>query len=406
MNGAESGSADGAIRAALGHLAAAAGQVAFFALSARALPAGSFVVAQAALAPAFVLLLPAYAWRARNAARPGTAPSGAGTFAVALGAAAVLGALFGAIAARGSAPLSASAFALGALAAAGLATHHAHLGRLLGLGAEKRFAALLAFEPALRCLLALLLLRAAPLDPLRSLLGAFAASTLLSAALGGRSAPTRRPGPPLPATTLSRPAAMAALLALGLLAALECSLAPAVLGVEEAARVSAASVAARPILLLAFPSALLVALGAQPPNPPPSSWSRLRRYALPTAAAGVVIGLLAPPIGAPLLEALLGPPYAALGARLQLRTVGGAALALSLLLLAYGTARGRVSLALLPLLSAGLFAARYRATAADVEPGWLYVAACLLTAATLLVVAWGPDALAVWARRRALRSRR
>ncbi|MBI4882306.1 MAG: hypothetical protein HY812_21990 [Planctomycetes bacterium] len=242
------------------------------------------------------------------------------------------------------------------LAGSGLLFGHA-TGALLGAGEDRAFAVLIVLDPILRCLLAAVCatlgLGAEGLGPLVSILCASAATTALARAWlpaeaqeASEDAPRRRRA----RTPLAAPPALAALASFGLLVFLDAALVRLVLTPLEAARFAAIAVASRFLVLLPFPLALLTMAAARGrmrrrEAPLPELLSKL---ALAFCALGLCV-LLINELGGWVLGFVLDDAkYGGLERLYARYALAAAVYGLTEMVLLFGIALGRVSLALLP----------------------------------------------------------
>ena len=229
-------------------------------------------------------------------------------------------------------------------------------GSLLGSGRERRYALLLLIDPWLRCgafaLFNGLGLGRDGSGPLAAIFIGLSVSIVFARlALPGRARdaklPSRRSGH---AVQLARPTALLALLSCGLLLFLDVALVRHFLEPGEAARFAAVAVASRFLILLPIPLALLlvplVRLRIQRREPTLPAFLRT----LGSMSIVLLLGLLAVnEFGGRLLAFFLdGDRYGDLRSEYIRYALAAAVHALSALLVFYGIALDRVSLALLP----------------------------------------------------------
>lgn len=230
-------------------------------------------------------------------------------------------------------------------------------GTLLGSGRDRMFALLLALDPALRCVVAALLLLlgvggnglaallALLIGPLVALL---LARSGLPAATADAGRERRRS---LLVALLGSAPSFAALTALGLLSFLDVLFVRHVLDGWAAAEFAAIAVGSRFLLLLPLPVSLMLSIGiAQRPD---RARLPLRAVLQPVGMVIIILllGLLViNEFGGPLLSLILdGDQYGHLENEYVRYALAASLLSLSQVLVFLGIALGRVSLALLPL---------------------------------------------------------
>ncbi len=231
--------------------------------------------------------------------------------------------------------------------------HGVSTGTVLGSERDRRFAALVVFEPVLRCLLAALLLS---LGVGADGPGPVAAMTVSLAATAGFG---RFMFPPEPRPderprrrrrqALATPAAVAAIAAYGVLLGSDVLLARLTLSPDEAARYAGVAAASRFLVLLPFPLSLLLLArlrGAAGRRAPVRELAR--------ALGGIVVGdlvllLVVNEFGRSLLDTFLAPErFDGLGGAYSAYAIAAALYGIAQVLLIFGVALDHVSLVLLP----------------------------------------------------------
>lgn len=247
--------------------------------------------------------------------------------------------------------------ALAPLLAAGSLLHCIGAGLLLGAGQERAFAFVIALEPVVRSAAAIAFVRLGLGDfgPLLAIVFATTAMATVARALLPRTdSGTASPIAALPRRSaldaLKAPTALLALFALGTIATADVPFTRAVLPAELAGRYAALAAAGRFLLLLPVPLAivLIARIGRDAARNRPTLRPFLKALLLLAAALGGALVLLFL-LGAEYLAVVLdGERYGDLAPELLRYGFAAAALALASLLVFYGIALGRVSLALVP----------------------------------------------------------
>lgn len=344
---------------ALAYVGAAALQLLFLKGCAVYLELSDFGAIQVAFSLSFATSFVAMALRAASATRAAdAAPSNAAErfdrlarrlTAIAGGAAALFAVL--PVADRLSLPNVAVAAAMPILVAVSI-LHGVSTGTVLGSERDRRFAALIVFEPALRCLIAALLfsigVASDGLGPVLAMIVSLGAT----AGFGRLMFPAEPPGDrPRRARRqpLSAPVTIAALAAYGLLLASDIPLARLVLDADEASRYAGIAVASRFLVLLPFPISLLLLARLRGRAGRVAPVRELARALAAVAIGDVVFLFLLNEFGGALLELLLAPDhFDGLRDAYVGYAVAAALYGLAQLLLFFGIALGHVSLVLLP----------------------------------------------------------
>ena len=239
-------------------------------------------------------------------------------------------------------------------------------GTVLGSGRERAFAALVVMEPSLRCVVTVVFLSlgVGGFSPLLAMLASTTAAVLVSrrvlpSVVGDDPAPSPKEvliRQRLPLQPFAKAASLLALFCYGLLVFIDVPVVRFLLDAEEAGRYAGLATVNRFLLLLPFPIALLVVarvrqrINRREPSHP-ELFRGLAIFAVPTAIALLLIDLFAPRILGLFLDY---DKYGGLWVDFPRYAIAAALFGAAQLVLFYGIAAGRISLAVLPLVAAVL----------------------------------------------------